>query len=64
MATNRKTMRQLEDAKRGQRLEEMKLAIREGRLTVRQMTPRERKASDAHRASAVRARAVRAASRV
>jgi hypothetical protein len=38
----------------------MQVAIAEGRLTVRQMTPQERTESDAHRAARARARAARA----
>jgi hypothetical protein len=62
VAINRPTMRQLSDARNRKRREEMQVAILEGRLTVRQMTPQERKKSDAHRATAARARAARATS--
>jgi hypothetical protein len=60
MATNRRTIRQLNDEKNVQLREEMQEAIREGRLTVRQMTPQERKQSDAHRVASDRTRAARA----
>jgi hypothetical protein len=56
-------MRQQRDARNSKRREEMGLAIAEGRLTVRQMTPRERKQADRDRARGNRARAVRAAAR-
>ena len=57
MANKRPTMRQLSDARKREQLDEMQVEILEGRLTVRQMTPRERKESDAHRAIAHRGRA-------
>ena len=63
MAATRPTMRQLSEAKNVVRREEMRVAIAEGRLKVRQMTKKERKASDAHRAAHAEMRAVRAASR-
>jgi hypothetical protein len=63
MAMNRPTMRQLSDAINRTRREEMQVAIAEGRLTVRQMTPQERKESDAHRVAGARARAARVALR-
>jgi hypothetical protein len=63
MAANRPTMRQLSDARSSKRREEIQVAIAEGRLTVRQMTPQERKESDAHRAAHAETRAARAASR-
>ena len=50
MAANRPTMRQLTEEKNRKLRAEMQEAIAEGRLTVRQMTPRERKESDARRA--------------
>ena len=59
MASTRPTTRQLADARKQERLAEMKVAIRDGRLTVRQMTPTERKQADAARTTAVRARAAR-----
>jgi hypothetical protein len=62
MAVNRPTIRQLSDARNRKRREEMQVAIAEGRLTVRQMTTRERKESDAHRLVGARARSARAAS--
>lgn len=52
MAINRPTMRQLSDVRKREQLHEMQVAILEGRLTVRQMTPTERKESDARRATA------------
>ena len=60
MAANRPTMRQLTDEKKRIRRAEMQDAIAEGRLTVRQMTPRERSEADAHRAAGAPARAERA----
>jgi predicted RNA-binding protein with PUA-like domain len=63
VATNRPTMRQLNDLKTKERLAEMELAIAEGRLTVRQMTPRERREADAHRATRASARTARASAR-
>jgi len=63
MPTNRPTMRQLSDARNLKLREEMQEAIDEGRLTVRQMTPRERKEADVHRVAAVAARAARATRR-
>jgi hypothetical protein len=60
MTMNRPTMRQLSDARNRTRREEMQVAIAEGRLTVRQMTPQERTESDVHRAARARARAARA----
>jgi hypothetical protein len=53
MATNRPTLRQLRDAQTREAREEVQVAIAEGRLTVRQMTPRERKQADIHRAARV-----------
>lgn len=63
MAANRPTMRELNDEKNRKRREEMDVAIAEGRLTVRQMTPRERRESDAHHEAGAEARAQRAATR-
>ena len=57
MAANRPTTRELSDARDAQRRADMQVAIEEGTLTVRQMTPLERKASHALRAAAVEARA-------
>jgi hypothetical protein len=54
MATNRPTMRELSEARHRKRRDEMHVAIAEGRLTVRQMTPQERKQADVHRATRVR----------
>ena len=59
MANNRPTTRELAEARKQEQLVEMKLAVSEGRLTVRQMTPQERKQADADREVAVRARAAR-----
>jgi hypothetical protein len=59
MAVNRPTMRQLSAEKKARQMIEMKTAIDEGRLVVRQMTPRERKDADAHRAAGADARAMR-----
>jgi hypothetical protein len=59
MPTMRPTMRQLKDAKSAKQRGEMELAIAEGRLTVRQMTPKERKQADRDRAGAQRVRAAR-----
>jgi hypothetical protein len=63
MAAKRPTMRQLNDARTAELREEMQAAIADGRLTVRQMTPKERKESDAHRATQDAGRATRAAAR-
>ena len=52
MAGKRPTMRELDDARSSKRREEMRAAIAEGRLKVRQMTPAERKAADARHAAA------------
>jgi hypothetical protein len=60
-ATNRPTMRELAAEKSKNQRAEMQVAIDEGRLTVRQMTPKERKASDALREAGAPARAARAA---
>lgn len=59
----RPTMRQLNDARNSQRRGEMELAIAEGRLRVRQMTPKERQVSDAQRSAHNQARVAGAASR-
>lgn len=61
MAANRPTMRQLRDERNKKRRADMQVEIDAGRLTVRQMTPRERTESDAHRAAGAEARASRAA---
>lgn len=60
MAVNRPTMRQLNEEKHKAQRAEMQVAIAEGRLTVRQMTPSERRESDAHRAAGAAARSERA----
>ncbi len=57
MAANRPTTRELSDARTAQRRADMQVAIEEGTLTVRQMTPLERKDSDAVRAAGAEARA-------
>jgi hypothetical protein len=58
----RRTQRELQDARKVIRREEMSRAIAEGRLIVRQMTTQERQDSDARPTVATTARA-RAASR-
>jgi hypothetical protein len=63
MAKTRPTMRELAAVKNRERRVNMQVAIDEGRLTVRQMTPKERKASDAHRAAGADERSARAARR-
>jgi hypothetical protein len=60
MAANRPTTRELSDARDAQRRADMQVAIEEGTLTVRQMTPLERKDSHALRAAGAEARAARA----
>jgi hypothetical protein len=57
MAANRPTPRELSDTRKAKRLADMQFAIDDGTLTVRQMTPLERKDSDALRAAAAEARA-------
>jgi hypothetical protein len=59
VANNRPTTRELAEARKQERLAEMDEAIRDGRLTVRQMTPGERKQADADRDVVVQARAAR-----
>ena len=49
-----KTRRERQDEKRGERLEKMREQIASGDLTVRQMTPKERKRWDAHSAASAR----------
>ena len=63
MAANRPTSRELSDAKNALRRADMQVAIEEGTLTVRQMTPLERKDSQALRAAGDEARAATARSR-
>ena len=58
-ASTRPTMRELNEERRMRQREEFEVAVAENRLTVRQMTPAERKEADAHRA----AHAARAAKR-
>ena len=57
MAAKRPTTRELSDARTAQRRADMQVAIEEGTLTVRQMTARERKDSQALRAAGAEARA-------
>lgn len=57
MAANRPTTRELSDARKALRRADMQVAIEEGTLTVRQMTPLERKDSLALRAAGAEARA-------
>ncbi len=59
MAAKRRTLRELNDARNSKRHEEMELAIAEGRLTVRQMTPTELAQAKLDRASGDDARAAR-----
>lgn len=63
MAANRPTMRQLREEKTREGRAQVQAAIAEGRLTVRQMTPQERRASDERRAAAAERRASRAGHR-
>ena len=46
MSEVRPTARERADAKQARKRQEMELAIAEGRMTVRQMTPTERKEAD------------------
>jgi len=50
VATRRPTQRELRAIKHADQLEEMELAISEGRMTVRQMTAQERGQADNDRA--------------
>jgi hypothetical protein len=59
MADDRPTMRQLREQKIREGRAEMKVAIAEGRLTVRQMSPQERKVADRQRAAGAKRRAAR-----
>jgi hypothetical protein len=59
MPATRPTMREITAERHRQQRAAMELAVAENRLTVRQMTPAERKEADAHRA----AHAARAAKR-
>ena len=61
--SNRPTMRALAEAKNVEARREMEAAIDEGRLSVRQMTPAERKAADARRAVRAGEREARAKQR-
>jgi hypothetical protein len=49
MVSPRRSQRELRDAKKAVRQEEMQRAIAEGRLVIRKMTPEERDRSDARR---------------
>ena len=60
---NRPTMRELAEEKTRHQRAEMQEAIDDGRLTVRQMTPQERKAADASRAAGAAGRAARTSER-
>ena len=55
----RLTMRERSEERKQVRLAEMSEAIAEGRLKVRQMTPRERADGEARRAAKVEAQAAR-----
>ena len=57
MTQPRRSQRQLDEARKVIRLEEMQRDIAEGRLVVRAMTPRERDQSDARWAAAAPRRA-------
>jgi hypothetical protein len=59
MAKTRPTTRELAEARKKERMADMDEAIRDGRLTVRQMTPGERKQANADRDVVVQARAAR-----
>lgn len=59
MAAARRTARQMKDERDARLLDEMHTTIAEGRMTVRQMTPQEREASDARFAAGADARAKR-----
>lgn len=63
MQKRRPTTRELAEAKQVVKREAMEAAIADGRLTVRQMTPSERKAGDARRAEVAEERAARKATR-
>ena len=63
MEKRRPTTRELAEAKQAGKREAMHAAIAEGKLTVRQMTPSERKAGDARRAEVAAERAARKATR-
>ena len=63
MVATRKTIRELSDARNSERREAMEIAIAEGRLIVRQMTPAERKQADRDRALGEPARTAWAAQR-
>lgn len=56
---NRPTMRQRNDILRAEKREETRIAIAEGRVKVRQMTPAEHEAADARHAAREAARAAR-----
>lgn len=56
MADQRRSQRQLAEAKNALRQEEMECALADGRLVIRSMTARERDQSDARWAAAAKAR--------
>ena len=56
---NRPTMRQVNDLKRAEAREETRIAIAEGRVTVRQMTKAEHKEADRRFAAREAVRAAR-----
>ena len=63
MEKRRPTTRERAEAKQADKRAAMEEAIAEGKLTVRQMTPSERKAGDARRAEVAEERAARRATR-
>jgi hypothetical protein len=63
MAASRPTMRQLKTAITAERRAEMQVAIAEGRLTVRQMTPEEHREAHVRRAAHAKRRSARSARR-
>jgi hypothetical protein len=63
MSEERPTAKQRADAKQARKRQEMEQAIADGRLKVRQMTPKERKEADRLRAIRADERAERAARR-
>ena len=63
MTPRRPTMRQLRDERSRKRRADMEIEIASGRLTVRQMSPSERAASDVRRVAHAKARAAAPPSR-
>jgi hypothetical protein len=59
MPQPRRSQRDIADARKAERQEEMDRAIRDGTLVVRQMTPEERAAADARLAAAAEKRGKR-----